>query len=232
MTPSKQQAIQMALAGDWQNAISLNESLLIENPQDTETLNRLAFAFTVIGKTSEAKKTYQKVLDIDAQNPIALKNLKRIGKLGNTGGSEGNIIHTNNMFLEEPGKTKIIELINIAQPKFVIGLRTGQVLNLSIKRSKIFITDEAKHYIGMLPEDIGRRLIKFMSGGNAYEAYVKSANERKVIIFIKETKKSRRFANQASFLYLNDKALSIEKSAKIKPPKSTEQDDQLEEDES
>ncbi|MBI3366867.1 hypothetical protein HY041_04550, partial [Candidatus Roizmanbacteria bacterium] len=46
MTPSKNQAIQTALLGDWQNATVINKALLNSNPNDIEALNRLAFALT------------------------------------------------------------------------------------------------------------------------------------------------------------------------------------------
>ena len=90
MTSLKLQAIQTALTGDWKNAISLNKKLLDENPHDIDTLNRLALAYAISGKPREAKVAYQKVLDIDPLNPIALKNAKKlkeksfsINKIGN-----------------------------------------------------------------------------------------------------------------------------------------------------
>ena len=43
-------------------------------------------------------------------------------------------------------------------------------------------------------------LITFLKGGNEYVACIKACDERSVIIFIKETKKSGRFKNQASFM--------------------------------
>ena len=65
---------------------------------------------------------------------------------------------------------------------------------------KIFVLDQDKQFIGMLPDDIGRRLIRFMSSGNQYEAYVKSVDNNKVTIFARETKRTAKFKNQPSFL--------------------------------
>ena len=78
MISLKDQAIQNALAGEWQKAVAINKSLLKEDPQDIDALNRLAFAFSILGKTKDAKTAYQKVLKIDSLNPLALRNLKRI----------------------------------------------------------------------------------------------------------------------------------------------------------
>lgn len=212
MIPLKTQAIQTALSGNWNEAIALNLELLDETPDDVDTLNRLAFAYTLIGKIKEARAAYQKVLTIDEQNPIATKNLKRLrgttpGKDTQTTHKENGFVastpHTtllNNMFLEENGKTKVIELVNVAEGKTIIHLRTGEFLQLQIKRSKVFVLDNNKQYIGVIPDDIGRRLIKFMVGGNTYEAYVKGIEEHRLTIFVKETKRAKKFKNQPSFI--------------------------------
>lgn len=206
MTSLKHQAIQTALTGDWTLAISLNQSLLEENPNDVDALNRIAFAYSTIGKIKEAKRHYLKVLTVDKNNPIALRNLKRLGEikqplLFKKTSFTPKIL--NNIFLEETGKTKVIELVNTADKKTVSSLNIGESLVLCIKRSKIFVQTEDKQYIGMLPEDVGRRIIKFLKGGNEYESYVKSIKDHnKLSIFIKEIKRVKRFKNQPSFLLL------------------------------
>lgn len=201
MTPQKNQAIETALTGNWQEAVTLNVELLKADPNDIETLNRLAYAYNVLGKAKEAKETYRRVLALDEQNPIALKNLKRmtqVGKLG-LGAPSPNIRSVDSLFLEESGKTKVIELVNVAQPNIISNLMAGEPLELRIKRLKIFAI-KGKEYIGMLPDDIGRRLIKFLNGGNDYEACVKSVESRKVTVFIKESKRAAKFKNQPSFV--------------------------------
>jgi tetratricopeptide (TPR) repeat protein len=202
MIPLKAQAIQTALMGDWDNAIILNQTILQEDPNDIDTLNRLGYAFSSIGSIKEAKDIYQKVLTLDTLNPIALRNLKRLNN-GNTPakGSNGNFTKLmTNLFIEEPGKTKVIELINVADKKVITPLRSGEGLQLSVKRMKIFVLDSQKQYIGMLPDDIGRRLIKFIEGGNTYEAYVKTVDNNKVSIFARELHRTPRFKHEPSFL--------------------------------
>ncbi len=197
----RDKAIQTALTGDWKQAINTNKELLDENPEDIDALNRLALAFTILRKTTSAKTTYQRVLKIDPLNPIALRNLKNL-KTSRTSAKNLNFsqeIQINNQFIEETGKTKVIELLNLAQANVIQSLRTGEFVGLSIKRSKIFILKGEKQYIGVLPDDIGRRLIKFIKSGNKYEAYIKSASPKKIVIFIKETKRSNRYKNQPSF---------------------------------
>lgn len=222
MSQLKAQAIQTALIGDWDNAILLNNSLLEENPQDIDTLNRLAFAYASTGNAKQAKELYQKVLELDTQNPIALRNLKRLGSNGAAHGKMPVIstTHVSNLFIEEPGKTKVIELLNVADKKVISPLRSGEAVTLSIKRMKIFVLDQNKQYIGMLPDDIGRRLIGFMNGGNEYEAYIKSVDNNKVTIFAREVKRVSRFKDQPSFIYSDRSKLTFSShGVKNKPAK-------------
>lgn len=204
MTPQKLNAIEAASAGNWEQAVIINKKLLEKNSVDIETLNRLAFAYCVLGKNKQAKKIYQSVLDIDIYNPIANKNLRRLGSITT---STSLHIHqmTNNVFLEEPGKTKIVTLLNTAPAKMIKGLRVGQLVTLSIKRLKIFVLDENKQYVGMLPDDMSKRLIRFLNEGNQYEAFIKAIDTSSVSIFIKELKRVARFKNQASFISTDKK---------------------------
>jgi len=211
----KNQAIQTALLGDWKKAIEINKDLLEEDPKDIDALNRLALALTILGKTTTAKATYQKVLDIDPLNPIALRNAKQLkGAKAKKGDTNGVNIQINNKFIEETGKTKVLELLNIAPANIISTLRTGELINLEIKRLKIFVIKGEKQYIGMLPDDVGKRLITFIKSGNKYEAFIKGANSHKVTIFIKETKRSTKYKSQPSFLTFTDIVLSFDKHDK------------------
>ncbi len=197
----KTQAIQKAICGDWEKAIDLNQKILKITPDDVETLNRLGFALAIVGKTKAARNAYQKVLTLDNQNPIALKNLKKLKGADSKTFGKNHVMPkiTENMYLEESGKTKVIELINIADQKVTSHLTSGEVLSLTIKRLKIFVLDSKNTYVGMLPDDIGKRLIKFLKGGNIYEAYIKTVDKNKLAVFVRETKRSSKFKNMPSF---------------------------------
>lgn len=227
MTQLRYLAIQTALKGNWDQAITLNKSLLKDDPNDIETLNRLGFALSALGKIKSAKDIYQKVLKLDAHNPIAIRNLKRLLEVkknnksliykknnlkatilnGQTPTENGSFL--NNIFLEETGKTKVIELVNVATPRILSLLQTGETLTLSTKRLKVFVLDRNNQYIGVLPDNIGKRMIDFLKGGNSYESYVRAVKNNKVTIFVKETKRAKRFKNQPSFLMLKSKSNSI-----------------------
>lgn len=201
MVSLKSQAIQTALVGDWETAILLNQEILQEEPNDIDTLNRLAFAFLSSGDGKDAKTLYEKVLALDMKNPIAIRNLKR---LNDPNTKRVNVV-INNLFIEEPGKTKIMELINVADKKIISPLRSGEQLEIRIKRNKIFTYDLEGQFIGMLPDDLCQRLIRFMESGNEYEAYVRTVDNLKVSVFIRETKRVKKYKDQPSFVTGNEK---------------------------
>jgi len=225
MTPLKFRAIQTALVGDWIAAIKLNKKLLKNDPSDIETLNRLAFAFAVLGKASEAKSAYKKVLRIDTLNEIAQKGLRRLngGLSYKNASSPAKTNYIANIFLEETGKTKVIELINVGDKRTIGRLRTAEELILCIKRLKIFTLNTQNQYIGMLPQDLGKRLIKFLKSGNEYEAHVKSVENNRVTVFIRETKRVSRFINQPSFIPVEKTHLLFDK--KLTPLSSQTSDE-------
>jgi len=203
-----QQAIQAAICANWQQAAKLNRKILSFTKDDVEALNRLAMAQNCLGNTSEAQKLYKKVLVIDPYNIIARKNLDKISKFNGakTNGTNsiqgnGNNHDLSKLFLFEPGKTKVINLLNLAPPQVLASLRCGEQVLINPKNHSVTITSQEKVYLGALPDDLAHRLIGFIAGGNQYEAYVKCASPKTLTIFIRESIRSPKFTNQPSFQY-------------------------------
>lgn len=203
MTSLKDIAIQKALENQWDEAIVTNLEILNQNSHDLDTLNRLAYAYLKSSNLDLAKETYNKVISIDKTNPIALKNLKKLDTMATHSNNSSGQNHVNhlmeNVFIQEAGKTKTVELSNLADKKTLISLQHGDEVLLTIKRSKIFVLTTEKTYIGMLPDNVGIRLLSFMKGGNEYVGCIKSIEDKSVTVFIKEVKRAKKFSNQSSF---------------------------------
>ena len=54
-----------------------------------------------------------------------------------------------------------------------------------------------------LPDDIAKRLIRFINGGNTYDAYIKAAEKNRITVFIREKKRTAKFKNQPTFPMLS-----------------------------
>lgn len=201
MPSLKDQAIKLALENSWEEAIRINKEILETSYKDIDTLKRLAYAYMQSGDFKNAKVIYLDIIELDKTNPIATKNLKKLQTLQEQNGivSSNHQNHIDNVFIQEAGKTKTIELTNVADKKKLISLQHGDDIQLIVKRSKIFALSQDKTYIGMLPDSIGIRLISFIKGGNEYQACVKSVDDKNITIFIKEVKRAKKFSNQPSF---------------------------------
>ncbi len=207
-----QLAIDAATASNWEEAAKINKKIINLSAGDTEALNRLARAQTCAGDVKKAEKTYKKVLSLDPYNLIAKRNLEKITKItplnDSNGHTDGNG-HINRIgvasqnfhnFLYEPGKTKIINLLNLAQPSDLAILDCGQKLELNLKKHGISIADAEGTYLGALPDDLAHKLLAYIAGGNKYEVYVKYATTKSLTVFILEAERASRFTNQPSFL--------------------------------
>lgn len=199
------QAIKAALNNDWPVAIKTNLTLLSKNQKNVEALNRLARAYKESGQTQLSQKTYQKVLKIDKFNPIAIRNLKLfISKkvsAKNPGSSINNCHSCFNptTFLEEPGKTRIVALINLAPASRLASLSCGEQASLQIKRRTVIVATADGTYLGALPDDLSAKLIKFIKGGNRYEVFLKKIGKNCLLVFLREIFRSSRFRNQPTF---------------------------------
>ena len=213
----EKQAIQAANNGNWQKAIKLNQELINDNHKNIPALNRLARAYWELGKINQAQKTYRQVLTHDPYNPIASKNLQRLGKKSKKSQQKKTYL-SGNLFIEEPGKTKTIKLIRLASSQVLSDLSNGQRVKLVPKKRAISVTNEENVYLGTVPDNLSIRLIKFIKGGNRYQVSVKAVDRYHLEIFVREVFRSSRFHNLPSFSPSGSNYLSY------LPPKTIYQD--------
>ncbi|KKU87972.1 MAG: TPR domain protein [Candidatus Gottesmanbacteria bacterium GW2011_GWA2_47_9] len=193
-------AITAALSQDWKQAVQINTKLLLENKDDVDSLCRLAFAYQQTGKLTLAKTTYQKVLELDEYHQIALKNLKKLTTL-----KSRDVSHTSKttispiLFLEEPGKTKIVECVHLAPAQVLSTLTSGQEVYLKAKNHCVELRDDRNRYVAALPDDLSFKLLKFLAGGNAYHALIKGVEKKSLKVFLREVSRGKKFATQPSF---------------------------------
>lgn len=193
-------AISAALNQDWEHAIEINLVLLKEDKNNISLLNRLGYAYMQSGKMTLAKTTFQKVIKLDEYNQIAQKNLsklnnvrqKDIAKLPKKGVQPMS-------FLEEPGKTKIVECVNAAPIKVLSSVFPGEEVELKARNHTVEVRSADNTYLAALPDDLSFRLIKFLAVGNTYQALVKGITKNSLVLFIRELSRGKRFSNQPSF---------------------------------
>ncbi|AKM83425.1 hypothetical protein A2422_00965 [Candidatus Woesebacteria bacterium RIFOXYC1_FULL_31_51] len=204
-------AINLALRCQWKEAIKINKLIIKEDGSDTEALNRLARAYLETGEITKAKGVSKKVLKIEPSNKIAEKSIEKYKRFKTNvdSGSEQNIDAS--VFLEEVGKTKLTNLINLGSPKNISKLYSGDEVKLLTHSHRATITTLDDTYVGRLPDDISARIRLLVKGGNSYKVFIKSVCSSNIKVFIKEVKKGKEFENCMSFPL--EKSESIDESS-------------------
>lgn len=181
-----QQAVQYALVGNWELAVEQNLAILDEVPDNLASLNRLARAYTELGQKDAAKTVYQKVLEIDKYNPIALKNLKLLPhqKVG-----IDSLDISKEDFIEELGLTKAVLLIKVADRATLLSLVCKQLLKLTPKARLMALMTMENVYVGCLPDDLSLKLKSLIDHGYVYTVCLKTASDNTATVFIREIKR-------------------------------------------
>jgi Tetratricopeptide repeat len=193
--------VQLAIAGKWDEAVKLNRFIIDSFGADEEAQNRLGKALSELGKLKEAKASYEAALKINPMNSIAKKNAARINALLHqkeglkVGGTRVDL----NLFVEEMGKTVITTIEAPGSADISSKVAAGDVAELRIDGDGIVAETSRGVRIGPLEAKLARRLIKFMRGGNRYQAGVTSAEGNTVKLIVRETYQDPHFAGKPSF---------------------------------
>ena len=193
-------AVQLAIAGNWEDAVKLNRFIIDNLGPDEETQNRLGKALSELGKLKEAKASYEAALKINPLNSIAKRNAARINALLHqkeglkVGGAKVDL----NLFVEEMGKT-VITTLDGAGNDLCSKVAAGDVAELRVEGDGIVAETSRGVRLGLLEPKLARRLTKFMHGGNRYQAGVTSCEGSTVKLIVRETYQDPRFAGKPSF---------------------------------
>ncbi len=198
------QAIDAAKKQNWETALTFNTQILEISPEDIGAWNRLGLAYIQLGKRKDATKAFQSALNIDRSNPIAQKHLANL---------KNNIniqvpAFSSDQFIEEPGKTKTVELHRLASKDLLTQLNIGMECNLVPKNRYISVEYQEK-YIGALPEDLSFRLTKLIKSGNKYSCRIRSVSACTCVVFLREIFRAKRNSDINSFPLVKSQITAI-----------------------
>jgi hypothetical protein len=194
-------AVQLAIQGKWDEAVKLNKFIIDSFGADEETQNRLGKSLSELGKLKDAKAAYEGALKLNPMNSIAKKNAARINALLHqkeglkVGGTRVDL----NLFVEEMGKTVITTVESATNADISSKVAAGDVAELKIDGDGITAETSRGVRVGQLEPKLARRLIKFMRGGNRYQAGLTSVDGNSVKLIVRETYQDPRFAGKPSF---------------------------------
>src|SRR5919197_3592441 len=97
------------------------------------------------------------------------------------------------------GKTVITNVESATSADISSKVAAGDVAELRIEGDGIVAETSRGVKLGSLEAKLARRLIKFMRGGNRYQAGVTSVDGNSVKLIVRETHQDPRFAGKPSF---------------------------------
>tara|TARA_B110000263_G_scaffold52694_1_gene44149 strand:- start:813 stop:1673 length:861 start_codon:yes stop_codon:yes gene_type:complete len=208
-----QEAVNLAVKGEWERATEVNIAILESFPTDVEAMNRLVKALIEIGSYVDAEATLNQVREIAPYNNIAKKNRARLDQLtanpdlakSETSKQARKAASASQTFIEESGKSATTVLRNSNSLRNSNGRKTTVHLSpsdpvvLSREKNTVMVKTLDGQLLGQLEPKMGNRLARLMDGGNKYSAVVVSVNDDGVSIMVRETFKHPSLQNMCSF---------------------------------
>lgn len=188
-------AVKAAQEERWEDALELNQNILDQDPRNLSAMNRLGFACMKLGQTEEAKETYARVLEMDKANAVAKKYLAALEKNQPVRLPKA-LSHSE--FIDEPGKTKSVQLVRPAGQDILDDLSIGDDCELKGTQTRVSVSCR-NAYVGTLPDDLSQRLRPLLEAGNTYTAKVQSLKNSAIVIFIRELSRAASVSDTPSF---------------------------------
>lgn len=171
-----EEARDVALTGDWEQSLAVDEQFLERFPRDPEALNRRGRALLELGKYQESWAAYSEALSADPANMIARRNLQRLEMLASSDverdiPDEPIPSSRAGAFVEEIGKTWVDELTKAVDDPVLAAVSPGEQLQFETKDVRVTVLSRSGVQLGELEQRIAQRLIDLINAGNRYEMY-------------------------------------------------------------
>ena len=195
------EAIALSMQGRWEEAVAANRSIIEVFPNDINAYNRLGKALTELGHYAEAGEAYSRALEVDPNNSIASRNLRRLSVLNEVPEVHGTGCERfmPRLFIEETGKAGVVSLEKLAPREVLAKLAAGEPVNLRTKGQGLIVESKYGEYLGKVQPRIGLRLAKLIDMGTRYSAVIASSADSEVKVIITEVFQHPSQAGRPSF---------------------------------
>ena len=195
-----EEAIQLALESRWQDAMTVNRTILDKYGPDEDAYNRLGKALSELGQLEEALESYGETLKLNPLNIIAQKNQRKLSAMlqqpARVEGVHGSV--DVDLFAEEPGKSALT-VLTPPSGGVLVQVAPGDPVELEQVGGVLHATTARGVALGDVEAKISRRLIPLIESGNRYSAAVARMDDNRIEIMIREVFQSPENARKYSF---------------------------------
>ncbi|HEY6537445.1 MAG TPA: tetratricopeptide repeat protein [Candidatus Dormibacteraeota bacterium] len=228
-----EEAVSLALASRWQDALALNDDLLERFGADEDTSNRRGKALLELGRLDEAEAAYQATLAVNPGNQIARRQL---GKLAERRAAKGQVAPVSAsvdvaVFTDEPGKSAITKLI-LAEGVDASQVAPGDPINVEVCEDQVTVRTLRGVDLGGVEPRLSQRMLKLSRGGNRYAGAVTHVDGAGVQVILREVYQAPELAGTNSFPVRKVREISYRPYAKEpviprdeEPPVTVDDDD-------
>jgi hypothetical protein len=182
------EAIDLAMQARWQEAVTINQAIVHDYPDDVDAFNRLGRAFMELGKYKQARDAYEKAVKLDPYNAIASRNIRRLNDIKDNTAAEIETVKVEpQQFIEEIGKAGVVTLIELAPKEKRAMVVAGDRVILKAAGSVLTVETSRGEYVGRVELKHGQRIARLMNGGNQYSATVIRSTADGMTVMVRET---------------------------------------------
>ncbi len=185
----EEEAINLAMQSRWSDALAANQKILEMFPNDVDAHNRAGRALTELGRYAEAQGEYQKSVEIDPNNIIAQKNLRRLSRVSQVQVEEPARPAERvdlRLLSTETGKTGTLPLVQVPDHVSLSKMSVGDKVRLEIDGRALLVYNSSNQLLGQVEPRLSQRLIDMMKGGNRYTAAMLDLEESHPQVIIQE----------------------------------------------
>ena len=157
----------------WEEAAGVNREIIEFSPDDLDAWNRLGKALLELGDAKGSRAAFEHTLTIDPSNTIARKNIERLS-LGSYASSIGGAQADRRMFNGDSGKSAQVALMGVTAGKGRLYLAPGGAIDLRPNNGNLTVFSSDGRFVGIVPPQLGRRLVLLMEAGNRYDGAIAS----------------------------------------------------------
>ncbi len=194
-----EEAVRLALANRWEEALAVNDDLVERFGPDEETSNRRGKALLELGRLEEALAAYEETLGLNPENHIAQRQAAKLRELSEAKAPVAPVSASVdvNLFTDEPGKSALTRLA-LAPGVDPAAVAPGDPLDLELG-DEVKVRTTRGVELGAVEPRLAQRILDLSKRGNRYSGAVTHVDGGAVQLILREVYQAPELAGTNSF---------------------------------